>query len=136
MSRASCISITPRFRVIQPELLWPDHQCASAGSTALTSPLPKILLSNTSVAANTPSGSTVGTLSVTTGLPGGTIGTGAYTWVFSVSGTTAVTVSGSSLLTNGVLPGGTFSFQVSAANAAVIGSPFAQSFSITVARVG
>ena len=50
------------------------------------SPMPTILLSNNVITTGAAAGSAIGTISVTTGKPDGSIGTGAYPWTLTWSG--------------------------------------------------
>lgn len=105
------------------------------GALPLTSPLPTTSLSNSSLSAGQPSGTVVGTLSTTTGLPSGTIGTGAYTWTYTLTGAGSgnFAISGSNLQTAiANLSGGPYSFTVRATNAAVSGGAFF-TLSVTIA---
>lgn len=103
----------------------PIISSASVGATPLTSPIPTLALSNSAIAANPTPGTVVGTVSVTTGLANGTIGTGAYVWVFALSGTNSgdFQMVGSSLqvAVNG-LSGAFGPFTITATNGAVTGS--------------
>jgi hypothetical protein len=103
---------------------WYGPMTASSpgNSTAMTgSPHPTLLCSGTTVAHAAPSGTTVGALSVTTGLPGGTVGTGAYTWSYALSGTNAssFTVSGANLNTVGALADANYTVTVTATSGAM-----------------
>lgn len=107
----------------------------STGVPPLTSPLPISSLNNSSLAASQPSGTIVGTLSTTTGLPNGTIDTGAYTWTYTLSGAGSNFIISGSSLESGVanLSGGPYSFTVLASNAAVSsGATFSLPVTITV----
>jgi hypothetical protein len=76
----------------------------------------------------------IGAITVTTGLPNGTVGTGAYVWALSLTGTNAndfQIVNGNleTLVAN--LGAGTYSISIVATNAAIIGSPFTLPVSVT-----
>jgi len=103
----------------------------NAGSSGLASPVPTVVLSNMTFPPDSPSGTTVGNLSVTTGLANGTIGTGAYTWTYALSGTDAAKFQ----IVSGVLQtavanlAGSYSIVISATpNTTILGSPFPMSF--------
>lgn len=115
---------------------WGPITVSGVGATPLTSPLPVVRLSNNTLAASQASGTAIGTLSVTTGLHGGTIGAGAYTWTYAVSGTGSSNfqvVGGilQSAVTN--LSGGPYTITITATpNLTISGGPFALSATITV----
>lgn len=132
------------------ELYYIDHTCwqfngtnwygpvtatSPGNSTPVTSPVPLVSLSNNTLAANSASGTTVGVLSVTTGLPSGAIGTGAYTWTFALSGTNAASfqvASGALETAVANLATGTYTFTVTATATGVTGS-YTLAVTVTVA---
>lgn len=108
----------------------------SAGSAIVPSPLPVIALSsNTPIPASSPSGTTIGALSVITGLPSGSNGIGAYTWAFALSGTNAAdfqVVGGALETAVANLQTGTYTFTVTATATGVAGS-YTLPLTVTVA---
>jgi hypothetical protein len=99
----------------------------NGGSGPLAAPQPTVTLSNSTVTAGAAAGSTVGTLSVTTGA-------GSYAWAYALSGTNSGSfqISGSTLQTSAVLSTGSYGpLTISASNNTVIGTPFTLSASVT-----
>jgi hypothetical protein len=97
----------------------------SPGGGPVTSPIPTISLSGNVVETSSPVGTTVGALSVTTGLPNGTIGSGAYTWTLTLSGTNAgdfQVYSGNLQTAVSSLAAGSYTLTVTATNPGVTGS--------------
>ena len=101
--------------------------------------MPTIVLSNSTVAPSSPAGTVVGAITVTTGLPNATVGTGAYTWALSLSGTNAndfQIVSGNLETAVANLAASTYSVTITATNSAVVGSPFTLPTTITITSPG
>jgi hypothetical protein len=106
-----------------------------------SSPLPTVLVNGSSyggltLAANSPAGTVIAAITVTTGLANGTVATGAYTWALSIVGDTTgyFQIVGNNLETAiaNVPVGGPYEFYIDATNAAVVGSPFSLHAGVTV----
>lgn len=117
---------------------WYVGVTASSFGTLLASgtPLPTISLSASTLPPSSASGTVIGVLSVTTGLPNGTIGTGAYTWSYALSGTGSSNfqvVGGNLQSAVANLTGGPYSLTVTATPSSTItGGPFTLAASISI----
>lgn len=106
---------------------WYGPVTSTDGGVLVADPHPTVNLSNLTVAPNVIAGSTVGTISVA-------VGAGTYSWTYSLSGANASSfqLSGSTLQTSAPLAAGAYAVTITATNAAIIGSPFSLSTSISV----
>lgn len=99
-----------------------------AGTGPLPSPLPTVALSGNTVTPGSPSGTTVGTISVA-------VGAGTYTFAYSLTGANASSFSltGATVKTAAALANGVYSFNVVATNAAILGGPWTLPVTVTIA---
>lgn len=107
---------------------WYGPIIAGDGGTALGfDPHPLVQLSNSTVSGSAPSGTTVGNVTVR-------VGAGSYSFGYAVTGTNAASfqIVGGVLKTVGTLSSGTYSINIVATNASIIGSPFTLPATITV----